>query len=1123
MSAMQSFMDYLGLAERLRQAKEAEQQGQWNGIRYGDIPVLGGALHPLATTANAVGLGLEGAGTAAKAIAGIAAIPAVYAQTKGSRDNPLTAYSQQIADRGLGDLLIHPGRTIGALRQSPDRATSYLAGILEMASDPTNVLLTPASGYLNAGRTAAAAERAGARATVSEEFFAGKAREMARADEAIQTIDNFITQEGLSNAAKVGEAGKRLSYYDSLLSKESERTAALDQSRQRIGGLSDQLATAKDKTEAARFSLNEHKDYYKEARNAVAADLKAKREMGYFDPVPKPLRDEAGNLFDNPAAYAVKQANEQKRIGVVNEVLARYPGGPQQGMTYRDFLAEPKQALGQALYEEKKIAELYQQAIKEAPDPIRYSNTGVPLGKDKDLMRRVEANTEQNAMDALQQADPNTPIGKVLTGYEMPVPEGAVAAPKPPTGVGYEMDADAARKRLGMEPLDSPKAIASGLDRLGQAANQPPPPGVMGPNDIRIADTRGFGTRMYDLLSHALREGITEQRAAMARPGATVNFSQLAGIWKGIATQTLRNVFMDEAYSRIMLLDAGVRNEAYTRARDQAIQRRRAGEGGAPGFENPLMQLGPVSDVLSAIGYGKKMKPKEAKEIFDKIGVDPFEAETDNIRQLSAMQHLFGSSLIGLSNPVRASVGVVGLPLGYLGPMRQRMFHIINNVTHMAAKGEAFSQGFLPYLDNSAKRLLQLAEAEGKDTTYLRGFGMFDPQTGERILEEGAFSKEQVRQFLGQRYADEWQRMTDQAVEAGYARATEVFGNYAQRGPLERQLDKFFPFMSWTWRNYGRVSKALLAHPAVAAGAIQLLQAEIEDAKANNRPAYLATTVGFDKDTPLIGVLARVFSPEQEASVRLNPLALINPFSSTLLAGESTGENADQTPYQRAEQLIGLTGATPNPLIQGAAYVTGQDYQSPSPLSRYNAVDQMWNDLGINAEAPSLLHGTLRAAREKVTGEKDTYDPVLAKAKELIYEDTGFPVSDPRNAMVAAQLEAGIDPHGYLKRAERIVDVGGAGRAVFNATSPISASVVSNTTEERRNAGKPPWTYDQIQQAKQAGLVGLARRFESENENWYLTHGAGAVNRNAQVRPGDVVIARGAEKRRLLAQQMGVR
>jgi hypothetical protein len=49
-----------------------------------------------------------------------------------------------------------------------------------MASDPTNVLLTPASGYLNAGRTAAAAERAGARATVSEEFFAGKAREMAR-------------------------------------------------------------------------------------------------------------------------------------------------------------------------------------------------------------------------------------------------------------------------------------------------------------------------------------------------------------------------------------------------------------------------------------------------------------------------------------------------------------------------------------------------------------------------------------------------------------------------------------------------------------------------------------------------------------------------------------------------------------------------------------------------------------------------------------------------------------------------------------------------------------------------------------------------------------------------------
>lgn len=1105
-NAIQSYLDYLGMPDRLGQAMEAEKKGQWNGVQYGDIPGLGGVLRPLGLAGNTLGLGLEGLGTTGKAIGGLAAIPFVYgeAYTGSAPDSPGdTIRSRRLVDQGIGNLLAHPGRTIDELRHSENDITSYLAGILEMASDPTNVLAAPVSGYVKAGKVGRAAARAGAGGTLSQEFFAGKLREMDHADEAIQRIDALLEQEGLRNAAYEGGQAN-------------------------IQRLKGQLDTAKGNTEAARFGLQEFKDYYKEARGGVAEGLKSARASGQFKPVPRALKDEAGNLFENPEAKYVKQANEARRKTIVEEILAQYPGGPKQGMTYHEFIAEPRQALYQAVNEEKKIAELYRQAIKDAPEPIRYSTSGKPLGKrDKGLMRIGDVNAQFNADEA------------------------AVAANMPLTSAE-----DAALVGLDQYEPDSPQAIASALDRIARAAKLTPDeiaeqlarPGDIGTGAFELADarniikrnplqgpampeqrdilspeTRGFATRMSDLLSHAIREGVKEQRAAMARPGVAVSFGQLASIWKGVATQTLRNVFMDEIYSRIMLLSEDVRQAAYTRSKDQVIQRLREAEGGVAGKENPLLLLGDVSDILSAQGLGRDWKPKQVAAFYEKIGINPFEAETENIKNLSAMQQLFGSSIVGLANPLRASVGVAALPLGYLAPMRQRMFHIVNQVTHMAAKGEAFKQGYLPYIENSAKRLLAAAEAEGRDVSRLRGFGYLDQQTGERILQEGAFTTQQVQMFLGPRFAAEWERMLGEGLEAGYARATQVFGNYAKRGTLERSIDKFFPFLSWSWRNYGRVSMAVLSHPAVAAGAIQLLQAEMEDAKANKRPAYLATTVGFDKDTPLIGVLARIFSPEQEASVRINPLSVFNPFGAELFGGGKSADEADtMTPYQRAEELAGLFGASPSPVIQAGAYVTGQDYQSPSPLSRYNAVDQAFDDLGINAEVPSLAHGTLRGAREMITGKQDTYDPIEAKLKELVFEKTGAPLSDTRNTMLAAQLAAGIDPQGLRAQAERIVDLGGGGRALFNANSPISASVVTDTAEAKRAAGQPPHSYEDIQAAKTAGLTVLARLWTEENDQWYLQNPIAATGKNARVNPANITIARGAEKRRLLQQSMGV-
>ncbi len=1045
--SLRRFFDNLGLMQRLQQEQQSLPHGTLFGHNVGDTPLIGGLLRPYTGAMQGGGLTLEALNAVGQAIAGEAAVPAVLAQARfGSQDSPLTQYAQTMAAPGAGNLALHPRQTIEQLRHSPDKATSYLAGILNMASDPTNVLLAPIGGLMEAGRAAEAAARAGAGATASRDFLEATAKELAAQG----------TKEG-NLATRVND---------------------VFQGQQKVRDLADQLATAKQNTANKQFDLQEFKDYYKQARGAVADELKAARARGEFQPVkPFTTDSQTGLPVFNPETDVIKAANEQRRVNIVNDVLSRYPGGPTQGMDYHTFLREPKQALYQAMNEEQSITKLYNEAVKTAPQPIKYSISGQALGKDKGLVPdKQHINEVFNAQEGIGVAPAGAP--------------------------------------------DSPAAIQQAVDDVGAAAKTPPP---MGDRNIVPADTRGFTTRMADLLSYAFQQGLAEQKAAMARPGVMVNFGQLASIWKGQAIQTLRNVFMDEIYSRAVAWDAGIRQAAFTQSKDAIIQRMTTAEKNG----NPLMLLGDVSDVLEKVGLGGTLKPKQVKAISDNIGISPLDAETENIKQLSAMQQLAGNAALGLANPVRGSVGLLAMPLGYLAPMRQRAFHILNSVTHMAAKGEAFEQGFLPYLENSANELFRLAESEGKDVSALRGFGMVDTlgSTADgMLLHEGAFSPTAVQMVLGDRFAAEWTRMLDGALQAGYQRANAVFGNYARRGALEQNINKFVPFMSWAWRAYPRMAKMVLAHPAVGAAVLQLHEAELQQAKEQHLPGYLATTVGISKDTPLVGVLARVFSPEQEAAVRINPISLFSPVPSEGLAAltstSDTGGGEDtRSLYQKVRDTAGIVGLGANPVIQATAYATGQDYQTPTPLSRYANIDQMWNDLGIPSPyAPSIAYGPLHALRQAVTGKPDTYDPVLAKAKELVFEDTGYPLSDPRNRFIAADIANGDSD--YLKRAEKIVDVGGAARTAFNATSPESISVRTQTATQKAQAGQPPFDYQDIQDMQAVSPM-LAQMMQQAVDIWYQQHPAAAVGKSAKVTAGDKAIAAGARKR-ALRQAMGI-
>jgi hypothetical protein len=83
------------------------------------------------------------------------------------------------------------------------------------------------------------------------------------------------------------------------------------------------------------------------------------------------------------------------------------------------------------------------------------------------------------------------------------------------------------------------------------------------------------------------------------------------------------------------------------------------------------------------------------------------------------------------------------------------------------------------------------------------------------------------------------------------------------------------------------------------------------------------------------------------------------------------------------------------------------------------------------------------------------------------------------------------------------LDTQGARRAVFNANTPITAQVTTNTTRDRRAASQGlPHTYDEIQEVK-AKNPDAAALMEMDNLLYQIDHPAAAVNRKAKLSKQD--------------------
>ena len=122
--------------------------------------------------------------------------------------------------------------------------------------------------------------------------------------------------------------------------------------------------------------------------------------------------------------------------------------------------------------------------------------------------------------------------------------------------------------------------------------------------------------------------------------------------------------------------------------------------------------------------------------------------------------------------------------------------------------------------------------------------------------------------------------------------------------------------------------------------------------------------------------------------------------------------------------------------------------------------------------------------------------------------------------MLAVQLE---DPDSPLMRlAERVLDTSGAIRSGFNANSPVSVMVNTESGSARRQARLGiPFEYEEIKAMEELSPQ-LAKQMEQENNRYKQQNPAAAIQDRPRINPRDLALARGAEKRRLLRELYGV-
>lgn len=1099
--------DFLEALANILEARQAQ-----NGEHARSV----GDLNPLKVAGNAFSqLGEIGQG-----IAGYAQLPAVVAQAAwGDENDPLTQYSREmvgipgvaVSDEQKRNAVLHPGVLNERLQHSPDPLTSWLAGGLEMSSDPTNLIPLPLG---EVGKALKLAKAKGALVRLLQgvpEAEVGRVAEGA----AQAAADLPLVPKAGDYRKFVGGAGlpvpgagafdplpasdltpKNFDIFRAAKAPQPWVTGQAALPENAAPTLANLLADVP--TPAPAPKLADYEDFLQAARG-VPGELPAANAsfwrrinadpatvQGFFE---RGARQNLLGLTD-AGAYAVKPGALSRFVpsstqGKVQAWVAE-AYGPGAGKAWPNLL--------------KKLgAEVTPEGImrgdQDITEPVLHYLT------DRPGLTKVQAATRyQQLLDditpALDEVLPNPDAPLANSGYlkrleekssaELSDYERDVLKRSRPQSAG---DIAAGGGGMGIAPYVLPHGVATTLagsgigglsgagagglagfaqadgdfgDRLhgakeGALTGALVGAGIGGLGGATLAkNTTGDAARM--LIRKANAAGVAGTKAAFT--GARVkptSFKGLTRYWAGQVVRHPKNIFNDELWSDLVTGALTPRSRQYVQGvRTSLIERMDQAD--------PYDRLSaPVQDLMATFG----------REELPDLGV-PLAKSIEDEGLTIGQEALYSTALSAL-NPQGYAQNALGLIAG--GPVKAtantwwRPFFTAANGT----------------LNNTFREAALVGEAGkfaalGRQALIDAGHSSF-----KALPEDGLISAADVASHLGTREAAVWKAMQDNAWEMAQDRVKFLFGDYGKKSLVERATGGVIPFASWVVRAYPVALEMALEHPLIATAGIVATRQLAEGAGQNGRPGYTAGMLPIRDEAGLL-------TGGQPGTSYLDIIGSISPVGGDMFA-PSDDAGRDKNAYQAITeglQRLGLPG--PNPLVQSLAYILGFDFKGPGALSRTQGMENAIGLIPGNPNLPDIGGGGLRALRglasPLVAGTEigqllgadadptpEQYDPVGRRFSELVVERTGRRLNDPANQAYLLDLAFGRGD--LYAQAEREALLGGAARNIASMSSPVGVATQTDTARHAREATRGnPFDFGAVEAQPQ----GTAGRREVERQ-----------------------------------------
>lgn len=609
--------------------------------------------------------------------------------------------------------------------------------------------------------------------------------------------------------------------------------------------------------------------------------------------------------------------------------------------------------------------------------------------------------------------------------------QGAAQAPTKPTGGDL-----AAGGGMGLTPFPTGLTRQQAVARVGQAFGLDPTEFVNAVDASVAALGRDFDPSV---------KRINPVTSPFKWVGA--GFRQ----WRASVVATIRNVGQGKLFSRYMAAEYGT-PQAYinTIKREQDAARLAAPD-------DEYAQLGATLQQSIAGWTGQQLKPdvgsgflgEEVKRHDSELG--PFSR--------AAVGALLGiSNPSGLINPLAGAVS--GAVRGYLQPATSAFARELEQSTNLAARKATFGT----VLESG----LQAAAAD----FLARGGAAVADLKGRR------FTPQEVETRLGRDAARAWRTLLAGVWTEAETYTKFVYGDYsdaAMKG-WKAAANKVFPFTSFVLNTWQPAARIAAKRPGVTANIIEARQEDRERAEREGRPEYLVGTL------PLPGTDRRV-----------DPLQLASPLPFDLIGGMV--EQANPTALQRALGPLNAAGFQLDPRLQAAAYVAGQDWRRPGPLSRFHALEQAAPGPLVASPAQGALD-TARNVVSTATGglvpkASDSADAVERRMAELVLAQTGKPLGDPANGDLLRQSFDRDSP--LYREAEADVKRTGAQGGAASALLPVSTPRDNPAANANRRAKASKYSYAEIKAAKDAGDTRRAAFMQAVNDRRDELDPAGAT------------------------------